>query len=123
MRRTLVLSLGTAACGAALHFRRRREAELRFLRRRLIRASAEERPALEHRCRELLGAIRILAIDLDGTDAYRLPPPLDPEGSAWKVGEAHKVTLNARDVIERFQSGQLPEIDQVNPETLRGLDA
>ena len=30
MRRTLVLSLGTAACGAALHFRRRREGELRF---------------------------------------------------------------------------------------------
>ena len=123
MRRTFVLSLGTAACGAALHFRRRREGELRFLRRRMMRASAAERPALEQRYQQLLGAVRILAIDLDGTDAYRLPPPLDADGSTWKVGETHKVTLNPRDVIERFQSGQLPEVDQVNPETLRGLDA
>ena len=123
MRRTFVLSLGTAACGAALHVRRRREGELRFLRRRIMRASPEERPALEQRCQQLHGALRILAVDLDGTDAYRLPPPLDSEGSTWKVGETHKVTLNPRDVIERFQSGQLPEVDQVNPETLRGLDA
>ena len=123
MRRTFVLSLGTAACGAGLHVRRRRESELRFLRCRIMRAAAEERPALEQRCQQLLGALRILAVDLDGTDAYRLPPPLDPEGATWKVGETHKVTLNPRDVIERFQSGQLPEVDQVNPETLRGLDA
>jgi hypothetical protein len=123
MRRTLVLALGTAACGAALHFRRRREAELRLLHKRLLRASEEERPALEQRRQQLLGAVRILAIDLDGTDAYRLPPPLDADGSTWKVGEAHKVTLNPRDVIDRFQEGQLPDVDQVNPETLRGLDA
>src|SRR3984957_7305421 len=123
MRRTFVLSLGTAACGAGLHFRRRREGELRFLRRRMMRASPEERPALEQRYQQLLGAVRILAIDLDGTDAYRLPSPLHAEGSTWKVGETHKVTLNPRDVIERFQSGQLPGVDQVNPETLRGLDA
>jgi hypothetical protein len=89
----------------------------------MVRASPEERPALEHRYQQLLGAVRILAIDLDGTDAYRLPPPLDAEGSTWKVGETHKVTLHPRDVIERFQSGQLPEVDQVNPEALRGLDA
>ena len=80
MRRTLVLSLGTAACGAALHARRRRQSELRFLRRRIMRASPEERPTLEERCQQLLGALRILAVDLDGTDAYRLPPPLDPQG-------------------------------------------
>jgi hypothetical protein len=124
MRRTFVLSLGTAGCAAALHFRRRREGELRYLRRRLLRTSQEERPVLEQRYQQLLGAVRILAIDLDGTDAYRLPPPLDVEGSTWKAGETLKITLNPRDVIERFQSGQLPEVvEQVNPETLRGLDA
>jgi len=116
MRRTFVLSLGTAGCAAALHFRRRREGELRYLRRRLLRTSQEERPVLEQRYQQLLGAVRILAIDLDGTDAYRLPPPLDVEGSTWKAGETLKITLNPRDVIERFQSGQLPEVvEQVNP--------
>src|SRR5438552_3728325 len=102
MRLTLVVALGTAACGAALHFRRR-----------LLRASVDERPALEQRCSELLGCIRILAIDLDGTETYRLPSPIDSEGSGWRVGEAHKVTLNPRDIVERLRSGQMPEVEQV----------
>lgn len=123
MRRTLVIGLGTAACGAVLHFRRCREAELRSLRRLLLRAAADARPALLQRCEQLLGALRIMAFDLDGTEAYRLPPPLEAEGSMWAVGEAHKVTLNSRDILEAFESGQLPDVNQVNPESLRGLDA
>lgn len=38
-------------------------------------------------------------------------------------GEAVKISLHPREVIDRFRSGQLPELDHVNPETLRGLDA
>jgi hypothetical protein len=81
-----------------------------------------ERTALEHRIAALEGSVRLLAFDLDGTDAYRLPPPLQPDGSDWRVGEAHKITLHPRDVLDRVRSGQLPAVDQVNPESLRGLD-
>ena len=123
MRRTLVIGLGTAACGSVLHFRRCREAELRSLRRLLLRAAADARPALQQRCEQLLGVLRIMAFDLDGTDAYRLPPPLEAEGSMWAVGEAHKVTLNPRDILDAFESGRLPGVNQVNPESLRGLEA
>lgn len=123
MRRTFIVSLGTAACGALLHFRQRRDAELRRLNRESARASTSARPALEHRFSELEGAIRVLAIDLDGTDSYRLPTPLETKGSTWNPGEAHKVSLHPREFVERFRAGLLPGIDQINPETLRGLDA
>ena len=123
MRRTLIVGLGTAACGAVLHFRRRREADLRHLTRRLARASTNQRPEIEQRIAELRGSARLLAFDLDGTDAYRLPPPLESDGGDWRIGEAQKLSLHPRDVLDGLQSGLLPEIDQVNPATLRGLDA
>lgn len=123
MRRTLVIALGTAASGAALHFRRLREAELRQLQRRLARAATDEQSIMEQRIRDLVSSIRLLAIDLDGTDAYRLPPPLSPDGSTWSPGEKLKLALNARDILDRFQAGSLPYLDRVNPKTIRGLDA
>jgi len=123
MRQTLVIAVGTAACGAARHFRQREDEERVWLARRISHASPEERPVLILRLTDLQERLRVLAIDLDGTDAFRTPPSKDPEGGKWGPEESYKVCLNPRDVLARFKSGQLPEVDVVNPEALRGLDA
>lgn len=123
MRPSLVLAVGTAACGAARHFRQREDAERRWLARRISHASPREQQGLAQRYTDLAERLRVLAIDLDGTDAFRIPPSTHPEGGKWDPGESYKVCLNPRDVIARFKSGQLPEVDVVNPEALRGLDA
>lgn len=84
MRRTIVVALGTAACGVALHFRRRRQTELRRLECAALRASSASRTTIDHRASELLGSVRVLAIDLDGTGAYRIPPALElQEDGEW----------------------------------------
>src|ERR1035438_2850153 len=121
MRRTLVLSIGTIASAAAQRVRRRREDELKAFRRKLVRASEPERSAFEFRCLELSHALRIQAFDLDGTQAYRLPAPLESEDTVWGPGEFLKVSLSPQEVLARLEAGQLSGVRQVNSQALRGL--
>src|SRR4051812_48691826 len=107
MRKTLVIGLGTAGSSTVLHFRRRREVAIRSILRDLKHASPKTRPALEQRLEFLRGSVRVLAFDLDGTDSYRLPMPLDTENSGWGIGDSMKIGLHAREVTERFQTQQI----------------
>ena len=86
MRRTLVVLIGTIASAAAQRVRQRRQDELKTLRRKLTRAPEPEQSALRLRSQQLLQAMRIQAFDLDGTQAYRLPAPLESEEAQWGRG-------------------------------------
>jgi hypothetical protein len=120
---TLVVAIGTAACGAVRHFRQRLDEDRQRLSRRIAHASPEELPALLLQSADLEARIAVLAIDTDGGNAYRIPPSNQPDGGKWEPGESHKVGLYHRDAIARYKSGQLPDVDVMNPEALRGLDA
>src|SRR5690349_5417981 len=99
MRRTLLIGVGTAGSAVIQHARRRRQASVRSLERQLHGATPEDRPVLEQAIAALQSSIRILSIDLDGTDAYRLPAPLESEDSGWGVGESLKISLHPREVV------------------------
>ncbi len=121
MRRTLVVSIGTIASAAAQRVRQRRQDELKTLRRKLTRAPEPEQSALRLRSQQLLQAMRIQAFDLDGTQAYRLPAPLESEEAQWGPGEFVKISLSPQEVLPRLEAGQLAGIRQVNSQALRGL--
>jgi hypothetical protein len=123
MRDTIIIELGTSAGASGLHFFRLLAAVKKRVRRLLRNAKEDEKPVWRQRLEDLDRCIIIRAADIDTTNTYRIPEPLDSDVAGWPIGTFIPCPAPGPDTVENIKRGRYDDFPFLNPESFRALDA